>query len=208
MIDRINLLLKNKNISARQFAEEIGIQPSGMSHILSGRNNPSLDFVMKVMTRWPEININWLLFGKGEMYEADYSKELEADNKTESSVDNNQQEPKEYDLFSQPTLLDGNNTKSVESKSPLIDKGRDTERRSNIRGKETSGSNEYPESVKNTVLSNVEDKNPRDTDKAHENRVKQSPLSNDSIHANVVHKKIDKVVVLYADHTFVEYYPE
>ena len=51
MIDRINLLLKNKNISARQFAEEIGIQPSGMSHILSGRNNPSLDFVMKVMAR-------------------------------------------------------------------------------------------------------------------------------------------------------------
>lgn len=68
MIDRINLLLKAKNISARQFAEEIGIQPSGMSHILSGRNNPSLDFVMKVVRRWPEVNINWLMFGKGEMF--------------------------------------------------------------------------------------------------------------------------------------------
>ena len=68
MVDRINLLLKAKNKSSRQFAEEIGIQPSGMSHILSGRNNPSLDFVMKVVKRWPEININWLMFGKGEMY--------------------------------------------------------------------------------------------------------------------------------------------
>ena len=68
MIDRINLLLKAKNITARQFAEEIGIQPSGISHILSGRNNPSLDFVLKVMKRWPEINISWLMFGKGEMY--------------------------------------------------------------------------------------------------------------------------------------------
>ena len=48
MVERINLLLKAKNITARQFAEEIGIQPSGMSHIMSGRNNPSLDFVMKV----------------------------------------------------------------------------------------------------------------------------------------------------------------
>lgn len=208
MIDRINLLLKNKNKSARQFAEEIGIQPSGMSHILSGRNNPSLDFVMKVMARWPEININWLLFGKGEMYEPNYSKELGSDNKTESSVDNNQQKLKEYDLFSQPAILDGDNTKSVESKSPLIDKGRDAERKSNISGKETSGSNEYPDAVKNTVLSNVEEKNPRDTDKAHENRIKQSSLRNESVHANVVHKKIDKVVVLYADHTFVEYYPE
>ncbi len=68
MIERINLLLKAKNITARQFAEEIGIQPSGMSHIMSGRNNPSLDFVMKVIKRWPEVNINWLMLGKGEMY--------------------------------------------------------------------------------------------------------------------------------------------
>mgnify|MGYP002624454654 CR=1 FL=1 len=68
MVERINLILKAKNISARQFAEEIGIQPSNMSHILSGRNNPSLEFVMKVMRRWPEININWLMFGKGEMF--------------------------------------------------------------------------------------------------------------------------------------------
>ena len=68
MIDRINLILKAKNITARQFAEEIGIQPSGMSHILGGRNNPSLDFVTKVIRRYPEIDANWLLMGRGEMY--------------------------------------------------------------------------------------------------------------------------------------------
>lgn len=68
MINRINLILRAKNITARQFAEEIGIQPSGMSHILGGRNNPSLDFVAKVLRRYPEIDANWLLLGKGEMY--------------------------------------------------------------------------------------------------------------------------------------------
>lgn len=68
MINRINLILRAKNITARQFAEEIGIQPSGMSHILSGRNNPSLDFVTKVIRRYPEIDANWLLLGRGEMY--------------------------------------------------------------------------------------------------------------------------------------------
>ena len=68
MINRINLLLKAKNITARQFAEEIGIQPSGMSHILGGRNNPSLEFVTKVIKRYPEIDANWLLIGRGEMY--------------------------------------------------------------------------------------------------------------------------------------------
>ncbi|MBQ8703063.1 MAG: helix-turn-helix domain-containing protein [Bacteroidales bacterium] len=70
MINRINLLLQAKNITAKQFAEEIGIQPSGMSHILGGRNNPSLEFVSKVLRRYPEIDANWLLLGKGEMYVA------------------------------------------------------------------------------------------------------------------------------------------
>ena len=68
MINRINLILRAKNITARQFAEEIGIQPSGMSHIMSGRNNPSLDFVMKVIRRYPEIDANWLILGRGAMY--------------------------------------------------------------------------------------------------------------------------------------------
>ena len=68
MINRINLILRAKNITARQFAEEIGIQPSGMSHILGGRNNPSLEFVSKVLRRYPEIDANWMLLGRGEMY--------------------------------------------------------------------------------------------------------------------------------------------
>ena len=68
MINRINLILRAKNITARQFAEEIGIQPSGMSHILGGRNNPSLEFISKVLRRYPEIDANWLLLGKGAMY--------------------------------------------------------------------------------------------------------------------------------------------
>ena len=68
MINRINLILRAKNITARQFAEEIGVQPSGMSHIMSGRNNPSLEFVAKVLRRYPEIDANWLLLGRGEMY--------------------------------------------------------------------------------------------------------------------------------------------
>ncbi len=68
MINRINLILRAKNITAKQFAEEIGIQPSGMSHILGGRNNPSLEFVAKVLRRYPELDANWLLLGRGSMY--------------------------------------------------------------------------------------------------------------------------------------------
>lgn len=51
--------------SASSFAEKIGVQRSSISHILSGRNNPSLDFVMKVLTHYTEVELYWLMNGKG-----------------------------------------------------------------------------------------------------------------------------------------------
>lgn len=68
MIERIKLILQAKNISVAQFAEDINVQRSRMSHILSGRNRPSLDFVIKVLKCYPEINPSWLILGEGEMY--------------------------------------------------------------------------------------------------------------------------------------------
>ena len=66
MVDRILELLKSKNMTPSQFADEIGIQRSGMSHLLSGRNKPSLEFIMKVMKRYPEVTADWLLYGKAQ----------------------------------------------------------------------------------------------------------------------------------------------
>ena len=68
MKDRILTFLQNENKSYAQFAEEIGVQPSGISHILSGRNNPSLDFVVKMLHRYPALSADWLLFGRPPMY--------------------------------------------------------------------------------------------------------------------------------------------
>lgn len=67
MIDRIQLILKTKNLSPSQFADEINVQRSSVSHILSGRNKPSLDFILKILTSYTEINSDWLMFGKGQM---------------------------------------------------------------------------------------------------------------------------------------------
>ena len=52
--------------TASSFAEKIGVQRSSISHILSGRNKPSLDFVMKVLQAYPEIELYWLMNGKGK----------------------------------------------------------------------------------------------------------------------------------------------
>ncbi|HMT66875.1 MAG TPA: helix-turn-helix transcriptional regulator [Bacteroidales bacterium] len=70
MKDRIQAFLQTENKSYAQFADEIGVQPSGISHILSGRNNPSLDFVIKMLHRYPSLSTEWLLFGRGSMYKA------------------------------------------------------------------------------------------------------------------------------------------
>lgn len=52
--------------SASSFSDIIGVQRSSISHILSGRNKPSLDFVLKVLSSYPEVELYWLLNGKGE----------------------------------------------------------------------------------------------------------------------------------------------
>lgn len=52
--------------TASSFAEKIGVQRSSISHILSGRNKPSLEFVLKILSAFPEVELYWLLNGKGE----------------------------------------------------------------------------------------------------------------------------------------------
>jgi len=70
MKDRLLKFLKEEKISSTRFAEEIGVQPSSISHILSGRNNPGYDFIVKTIKRYTKLNIEWLLTGAGEMYKS------------------------------------------------------------------------------------------------------------------------------------------
>jgi len=59
--EKIKLILSRKNISPSIFADEIGVQRSSISHILAGRNKPSLDIVQKIVKRFPELGLNWIL---------------------------------------------------------------------------------------------------------------------------------------------------
>lgn len=62
---RLQKIIDYYGESASSFAEKIGVQRSSISHILSGRNKPSLDFVLKVLACFPEVDLYWLLNGKG-----------------------------------------------------------------------------------------------------------------------------------------------
>lgn len=67
MKDRIAHIMRAKNLKASDFATLLGIQPSAVSHILAGRNNPSLEFVKKIKETFPEYNLDWIVFGTGPM---------------------------------------------------------------------------------------------------------------------------------------------
>ena len=67
MKDRIAHIIRAKNLTAAEFALRLGIQPSNVSHLLAGRNNPSLEFVKKLKETFPEYNLDWIVMGKGAM---------------------------------------------------------------------------------------------------------------------------------------------
>ena len=68
MKDRIIKFLTHENLTATKFADEIGVQRSSISHILSGRSNPSFDFIQKILTRYKNLNADWLILGNGQMF--------------------------------------------------------------------------------------------------------------------------------------------
>ena len=65
MKERIEQIIRAKNLTATEFAVKLGIQPSNVSHLLAGRNNPSLEFVKKLKETFPEYSLDWIVFGKG-----------------------------------------------------------------------------------------------------------------------------------------------
>ena len=84
--EKIKQILVDKNISPSHFADEIGVQRSSISHILAGRNRPSLDIIQKIVKRYPDIGLDWILDDeeepvysngsstlKSEIYEPKYS---------------------------------------------------------------------------------------------------------------------------------------
>ena len=91
MRERILKVMEREGLTPARFAEEIGIQRASMSHITSGRNNPSLDVLTKIIERYPYVDTDWLAFGKGNMVkgqigEPDLFSNLGAINPTEKTV--------------------------------------------------------------------------------------------------------------------------
>ena len=64
-IKRLEIILDYYSLNASSFADKIGVQRSSLSHLLSGRNKPSLDFILKILDVFPDVDLYWILNGKG-----------------------------------------------------------------------------------------------------------------------------------------------
>lgn len=64
-IKRLEIILDYYSLNASSFADKIGVQRSSLSHLLSGRNKPSLDFILKILEVFPDVDLYWILNGKG-----------------------------------------------------------------------------------------------------------------------------------------------
>jgi len=76
---RLKYWLEKNNLSASEFAKTLGVQKSSISHILSGRNKPSFDFLQKFKEHYPELDIEWFITGTvaSDTKNIDKNKEIE-----------------------------------------------------------------------------------------------------------------------------------
>ena len=81
-IKRLEIILDYYSLNASSFADKIGVQRSSLSHLLSGRNKPSLDFILKILDVFPDVDLYWILNGKGS-----FPKNTEQPHNTKNNVE-------------------------------------------------------------------------------------------------------------------------
>jgi len=86
--DRLKKIIESENLTSSAFADIIGVQRSSISHILSGRNKPGMDFIQKILTAFPKYKAEWLVMGTGEIYKQPMQPTLFDTEKTALNTEN------------------------------------------------------------------------------------------------------------------------
>lgn len=203
------MVLKAKNISPSQLADDLGVQRSGISHIINGRNKPSLEFVQKLIKLYPDISTQWILFGEGPMmnpYPA--APQVHGSDRPAETMAEIKPKPRVMELFNtldEPVELQPSQEEEKEvlnHSEPLVAKGKADELQTseNGIGKITGTENATLLSTTPLISSLMDTPNasqavePVPEVKKHETPGK--PV-----------RKISKILVFYNDRTFVEYNP-
>lgn len=190
MNSRISLVLRTKNITPSQLADELGVQRSGISHILNGRNKPSLDFIQRIIKRYPDISMTWLMFGEGPMMNPYREKEELKGQDKKSAI----YQSSIIDLFPPNDDLNENN-ESPEELSDAENSVNISEKQE-VKSSSTINIQTDQKNVKLSAEHEIEDLLTENSPHI-EKRAKESVKS----------KQISRIVIFYNDKSFVDYFP-
>jgi len=194
MNKRLQQILDLEDLTPAKLAERIGVQPSGISHILSGRNKPSYDFINKLLHHFPNINAEWLITGKGKPYK---SQSVNAEPKEDRNI---------FGLND-----DLNNQRNSQNEDQFYDFNRENETNSlNIFNSPESQTNKNDQQSADKQGINKEigtiqlDKN--------ELNDKSCTTPNQFLNKNenkkaLPSKKVRRITLFYSDGSFEEFYP-
>lgn len=204
-------------MSTSAFADTIGISRSGLTHLLTGRNQPSLDVARKILAKFPEVSTEWLIMGMGAMFRPDYSvpakgAETAVSDAPSGHPDENRKNAPLPDLFGEYPALDDSGAQVIPSetvedmKQPVNEA--DTfapasfvEDSAEIR-QETSPL-EPP--ISNNPVSRMPSE-PSRSRKAPEPRQQTAPARRDRHAGNTLpERRLQKIIFFYDDHSFETY---
>lgn len=187
---RIEKVIQIVGLTSGQFAQEIGIQTSTLSHILNERNKPSLDVMKKILNRYPNINAEWLILGQGSIQKKEFQSQaptLFSENDANDSISerniSDELEKNNTEIFS----FQHQNVKSNTNPDyPLPKIENQPEKLQQINKTESSTYNQQ---------TNI--------------GIKTASSSNDNIdimhQTQIVDKKVRKIILYYSDNTFQEF---
>lgn len=185
MVDRIKQLIEFKGLTPAAFANEVEINRSGLTHIFSGRNQPSLDLIRKILLTFPDISTEWLMLGKGNML-----RELkDTGGSVQIEEEQNYRRFVQADLFAPPELLE----------TPVLPIQNEQALESVSVGQTAPDENEEEVKEKKKGVIVKSNRNRANIADDFPDRRKKINSQED--------KKIEKVIFFYADNTFETYYP-
>ncbi len=194
MKDRIKKIQEYSGLSLGVFASRTGIKAASLSHILNGRNNPSLDVVMKIHETFPEVSWEWMLYGTGSMLNG-------------GNVDDVENKQVESNIAPSPnqtnrTIFDNDPVKEEEDDELELEDDTDDVGDNNIADVDVPKTVERAPSNLTETIENQQKS---------ESEIIDSFLKSDSFknmfetHLKAKEKSVKKVIVLYDDDTYAEY---
>ena len=218
MVDRIKKVMEFKDFNKSSFARAIGIDPSRMTHIFNGHNEPTLDMVRRIVVAFPDVSSEWLISGIGNMIKDDFVEPSPVEQAPEPTV-------RMVDNMQQTSLFDFDEPEPVAMESELEQEPApivDDKKESVVESVDASEGSPAPSPVEATVLKTetVVDESqkapqpekvrvpmPRNRAKTAESHFQGANTKRDRISNSQGDRKLVKIVFFYDDRSFEEYRP-